>query len=517
MNTQMRSFAADFSHYVQCRSKQPLLLGETDTGSYEYTYQQVSDLVERYLTWFQNQNLVPGDTVLALLPNSVEMFVCFLATLMGGYGFAPLPETATSREISRICRLVQPRLCLVSEAVDLANETVIAANCPVSQFIQTDNSFIWLPKMTEEPAQRGDFPRLYLLTSGSTGEPKSIVIDANILWSSGYAFMEHHGLINTQLRFWNYLPMSYLGGLFNLGLIPLITGGSLFIEGAFGAKASIQFWQQISRWDLNAVWLVPTIVRSLMSMGKRGMLKPQDSPLKYCFLGTAPIDRATKEAFEAMFEVTLLENFGLSETTFLTSETLATLDQRQERSVGEILPYIDLKLVPMTSIDEDQQTAEIRIRSPFLFLGYLDEDGSLTCPLDEEGYFPTSDLGYLSSEGTLVLTGRQRDIVKKGGFLIVLREIEIIAELHPDVYEAAAVSLPHAFYGESYALFIQPSSARTDHQALIQEIQALLRQNLVSYKWPESIQMALSDFPRTNSGKIRKHALLELLKAGVSS
>lgn len=81
--------------------------------------------------------------------------------------------------------------------------------------------------------------------------------------------MKFHDLKDAQLRFWNYLPMSYLGGLFNLALIPLSTGGSLVIDETFSGKTFLQFWQTVERFDINAIWFVPTIARGLLSMAER--------------------------------------------------------------------------------------------------------------------------------------------------------------------------------------------------------------------------------------------------------
>lgn len=90
-------------------------------------------------------------------------------------------------------------------------------------------------------------------------------------------------------------------------------------------------------------------------------------------------------------------------------------------------------------------------------LGYLGDNGELTTP-DDDGFFPTGDLGYLDEHGQLVLTGRNKDVIKKGGYFIALREIELLAQTNTQVVEAAAVATPHSFYGESYRLLIRLKS-----------------------------------------------------------
>jgi acyl-CoA synthetase (AMP-forming)/AMP-acid ligase II len=238
---------------------------------------------------------------------------------------------------------------------------------------------------------------------------------------------------------------------------------------------------------------------------KRDKIESYKDKIKICFLGTAPIDMSTKQRFQELFGIVPLENFALSETTFITSETLNDINNRVENSVGEILPYIDIKFQPVTN-EENSSHTEIYVKSPFLFLGYLQEDGTVNSPLDKDGYLPTGDLGYLNDHNTLFISGRSRDIIKKGGYFVPLREVEILAQQHDDVSEAIAVKTIHEFYGESYLLFIK-ANYNTESN-LQSEFSSWLHKNLVQYKWPEKI-VFVEDFPRTASGKVRKHLLIK--------
>ena len=103
-----------------------------------------------------------------------------------------------------------------------------------------------------------------------------------------------------------------------------------------------------------------------------------------------------------------------------------------------------------------------------------------------------------------MLDGRTRDIVKKGGYLVALREVEILAQQHDIVREAAAVTVPHDFYGETFVLYVVPEPGGDEsHQ---NDLSRFLHANLMKYKWPEKI-VYVEDFPRTASGKVRKHLL----------
>jgi acyl-CoA synthetase (AMP-forming)/AMP-acid ligase II len=385
--------------------------------------------------------------------------------------------------------------------------------------VPLDGEFSWCDSTGPAAAPPPSPARIYLTTSGSTGDPRALVIDGDRLWSSGRAFCGVHDFLDSGARFFNILPMSYLGGLFNLGLIPLAAGASVVIAPAFSGRSFLSFWQDVERCDVNVLWLVPTIVRGLLSIAERTRRHdavPGVPGVHACFIGTAPLDLATKEQFETLFDIPVLENYGLSETTFLTSETLDTPSPRQEGSVGAVLPYVELDFAAAQTDEpvapDNSSLFHVRAKTPFMFLGYLTAGGALDAEVDDAGFLATGDLGELVQDGLLVLGGRLRDIIKKGGYLVPLREIETLAERHPAVEEAIAVGLAHDFYGESYNLLLRLADGGESDTA-IDDFGAWLRSSLVRYKWPEAVS-AVTDVPRTASGKVRKHFLAEQIASG---
>jgi acyl-CoA synthetase (AMP-forming)/AMP-acid ligase II len=510
MSGLLRSFAADLNETIAASGERLAFID----ARYEtqYDYRQLGDLIGRCRTLYREHGLVPGDAVLSLLPTSTDGILAFLAAAHGGYSFAPLPAEAVPEEAVRAVRLIAPKLCLISAmAADPVVDALREAGLPVVR-VTLDGSLAWLPPIAAplpaEPAKGG---RLYLATSGSTGEPKAIVLDVDRLWSSGKAFASRHRFLDRTSRFLNILPISYLGGLFNLCLVPMASGGSFVIAESFSGRSLLSFWQQVEQFDITVLWLVPTILRGLLAIADRTSRHRVSPPkrVRACFLGTAPIDLATKTRFEEVFGIPLLENFALSETTFFTSEFLDDGMPREEGSVGTLLPYVTLRIYPLEGAEATETgtaPGEIAVRTPFLFLGYLQPDGSLQLPLDDEGYFRTGDVGHLSENGVLAIDGRLRDVIKKGGYFIALREIELLAERHEAVREAAAVAIPHDFYGESFQLLVIPKEGRADAD-VVPELGAWLRERLVRYKWPDKIE-AVGEFPRTSSGKVRKKLLV---------
>jgi acyl-coenzyme A synthetase/AMP-(fatty) acid ligase len=507
----IRNFSDDFAQIVKRAPDNPAFVITADVDVRVISYGALAEYIDRATSLLLGHyKLRPGNVLMALMPNAAEALILFLSCIKNGIGYAPLPCTATIHEIGKWKNLVNPAACILGQAIqEQKKRALLSLDIPIHE-IQCDSEFKWLEGITAAqfsvpPASAS----IFLSTSGTTGEPKAMVLDANTLWSSGVAFTDYMGLRDKHSRYWNYLPMSYLGGLFNLCLIPLATGSSIVIDEPFSGKTFLQFWPMIERHDIKTVWFVPSIIRGLLKIAERRppeSTKAQGKKLEMAFLGTAPIDLKTKNRFESLFGVQLYENFALSETTFFSTETPANIGQREESSVGGIIPYTDVKIVPI----EDHEAAfdgligEIHVRSPFLFKGYVDESGAVKRPVDKNGYMATGDLGRLTKDNILVIAGRERDIIKKGGYFVGLREVEILAESYPAVQEAAAAKTKHDFYGESYDLYVILKDGETPET--VNALQKFIHENLVQYKWPETILLS-SDFPRTANGKVKRHLL----------
>ncbi len=511
MSDLVRSFRNDIRQLAAIHAARPAFIDARNNVT--LSFGDLIGLLGRCEKLFRTQSADTGATILSMLPNSAENLLLFFGAAFSGAGYTPLPVDSSVREVDQWIALTKPTHVIISAAT--ADEMVAhlkTLNIPVTT-VELDSRFEWLPP--EGPGEGAGHEvragRLYLSTSGSTGEPRAIVFDTDRLWSSGRAFSLHHGFLDHNARFLNIMPMSYLGGLFNLGFIPLCVGGSTVITEQFSGRTFMNFWQMVERFEVNVLWLVPTMVRGLLVISERTRrheIMKQGTGVKVCLLGTAPIDLATKLKFEQVFDIPLLENFALSETTFFSTETLNTQSRRVEGSVGQILPYAKLQFVGVGSGDDGAAAgdapAQLCVQSPFLFLGYLGKDGSITLPLNEDGYFATGDLGHMEEPDLLVVNGRTRDIIKKGGYMVSLREIEIIAEEHDAVEEAAAVPVAHEFYGENFTLCLKLADGADE--SAVPGVERWLHERLVRYKWPGHVQ-SVSDFPRTPSGKIRKHVL----------
>jgi len=481
--------------------KYPNNIALLNANDQEITYQQLMDYVERAHGWLYSIGLRPGDALITLLPNAIETVILFLASIRAGLVYAPLTWASTFPEIIRWKKKVNAKVSLVANTIHHLLQMQINELDWRVEIININNQFNW-PLCEHIAVEKTG--TIVMQSSGSTGEAKALLLSADRLWTSAKAFSHYHQIEESVTRFWNYLPMSYLGGLLNSLLIPFAAQGSVFIDDTFNGKTFLNFWSTIERYQINSIWLVPSILRGLLNLSNRIGLNRTYPKIQHCFLGTAPILLEEKQNFFKVFGIQPLESYGFSEAVLISSESMSNVVLRSQFSVGSILPNIEVQLRPMQD-SEEHETFEIWVKTPHFMLGYLTENGISEPPFDEHGFMPSGDFGQMVN-GQLLITGRRRDIIKKGGALILLREIEQIVSSYPNVVEVAAVKIDHSFYGESFNLYVCPAASVHDYNVFQTELSQWLHKQLAKDKWPEKIFMC-RDFPKTPSGKIQKHLL----------
>ncbi len=500
----LRSFNADFDALASAQPQARAIL-EAKTGR-NWSYEALHLVVVSLAASFHEKGVKSGSRVISLLPNSVEQFAAMLAAWRLGADFCPVSPLSTPKEILRFTKLCGGALALVPERLDAGLVRELSAACA----LKTTFPFVLDGDLTRfqtgavSPASK-TAGRLIVFTSGTAADPKAVVINGDRLWSSAKAWAAHHQFLNDEARFYNILPMSYLGGLFNLGLIPMACGGSFVLSDAFSAVTAVRFWAEVSAHGVNVLWFAPTMLRILSRLQKPGAPAPSAAKqVKAAFLGMAPTTLAEKERFEQWLGFPLMENFALSETTFLTSENLDG-GPRTPGSAGAPLPWAELRF------RKSEGVSEIMVRTPFLFEGYLDSSGKIELP-QVDGFFPTGDFGEMDPSGALVVKGRGRDIIKKGGYLLVLRELEEVAQSHPRVQEAAAVGVPHELYGENALLFVRLAPDGGNPEDDLADIAKHMKTNLAKFKWPGEIA-CMPELPGQRGVKLQKRKILEAFES----
>ncbi len=202
--------------------------------------------------------------------------------------------------------------------------------------------------------------------------------------------------------------------------------------------------------------------------------------------------------------------FGMSEGPCAQ----ARLDDPEEvvfHTIGRpICPYDEFKVIgPFGNSLPQEKEGELVARGPCIFTGYFKAESENREAFTPDGFFRTGDLAKFDAEGRLVITGRKKDIIIRGGENISAKEVEDLIIGHPKVELVSAVGMPDPVLGERVCAFVKP---RQGMAISFEEIIAYLKEKKVTVLYlPERIEF-IGEMPLTNAGKIDKKLLRERIK-----
>lgn len=467
-----------------------------------YSYEKLAFLVNecaKYFYW--EKNIKSGETIISILENSFENVIIFLAAMKLGLKFHPINCDTNFYSILKVSKQLKVNNVVFSEFLNKDLQKRIKELNMRKIFVKKNFIKTILSKKRKK-IKYGRYGKLLINSSGTTGNSKIIQIDFFSLIKSAKNFIDNYKIKRNNC-FWNFLPMSYLGGLFNLLIIPLVARGKILIDESFSGNTFLIFWSTIENHKISVLWLVPTILNGLLKLYENIEIneKKYENLINHTFIGTAPITYKKKIQFFKKFNLYPLENYGLSETTFISLE--------KKKNIGRL--FIDQKVrVKIKYSNKENKIGNILVKSPFLCDGYL-SNGKLI-KIKKNIFWDTGDIGFKKLK-RLVITGRKRDIIKKGGILIGLNEIEEAIINIESVENAVCKKIDDKFYVENYNLFIELSDTKKNKLKLIKIKDKIL--NIISKsKWPNRI-FIVKKIPKTTSGKnkknsIEKHILYEI-------
>ena len=301
------------------------------------------------------------------------------------------------------------------------------------------------------------------------------------------------------------LPLFHVNAVIGTGIASLLKGHTILLGTAGGYRTPeviANFWGLIEKHQVTLFSCVPTVLNMLLDSG--GSVEKADS-LETVICGAAPLTKALAERFTAATGAHLAQGYGLTEGTCVS--TITPMDA--ENVVGPVgvgLPGQRVRVVQLTDdfdIKKDcavEEIGAVLIRGKNVFKGYLEAERNKGVLL-ADGWLNTGDLGKLDAEGRVWLTGRQKDLIIRGGHNIDPAVIEEALMRHPDVSNVAAVGQPDAYAGEVPCAFVVlKSGADISEDDLI----AFAAQEVAERAArPQHIDI-LDEMPVTRIGKIFK-------------
>ena len=300
--------------------------------------------------------------------------------------------------------------------------------------------------------------------------------------------------------FINALPMYHIYSLAVLVLAGYTKGGlNVFIT---NPRDTTGFVREIKKWPFTIFNGVNTLYEALLNHPEIDSVN-FDS-MKLSGTGGSACRRSTAERWQKLTGKVLLEGYGLSETSPSVSASPPHLTEFNGK-VGLPVPSTEISIRGDDGKDVRRgQPGEICVRGPQVMQGYWENEEATAEAIDENGFFRTGDIGTLDKDGFLEIVDRKKDMILVSGFNVYPNEIEDVVSLHPDIIEAACVSVPDKKTGEGVKLFV----VKNNQSLTEEEIIAHCKENLTAYKVPKQI-VFIDELPKTNVGKVLRRALRE--------
>lgn len=349
------------------------------------------------------------------------------------------------------------------------------------------------------PAQT--YPAMLMYTSGTTGRPKGALWShSNALWFAAIQALQWGFDQDTVAMTTG--PMYHVGAVEDLTSSALAAGGHAVVLRS-GGFSIYRVLATVERQTVTDLFLFPFMIYELAQLNVEEAEKYDLSSLKRILSGGDPLLPWATQVLQRRYPwIEISQVYGLTEGTPIAAcstgeETLSCPD-----SVGRPMPFTEISLRD----DEGQQVAtgaegEIWIRSPVVCERYWQRPDA-SAETFVNGWCRTGDLGRLTEDGLLCISGRKKDMIRTGGENVYPAEVEDVLMRHPDVREVAVIAVPDARFIESVCAVVVPGN----DAAIAKDIIDHCRKHLAGFKCPKHVVFA-DELPRTPSGKLMKYRL----------
>ena len=355
-----------------------------------------------------------------------------------------------------------------------------------------------------------DDTAVILYTSGTTGQPKGAELRHRNMRDNALLGEEQFGAdAERPDTFLCVLPLFHSFGQTVIQNGSAAYGGTVVMLPRFEAGAALELMESEG---ITFFAGVPTMYWGLLHAlkeagGKVDVAKIRDT-LRVAAAGGSALPVEVHKAFEREFGVTILEGYGLSETSPVASFSRYGEPVRVG-SIGTPVPGVEMKLIDPESWEEinadnsdPDAVGEIAIKGHNIMKGYYGRPDA-TEEAIQDGWFRSGDLGRRDEDGWYYIVDRSKDMIIRGGYNVYPREIEEVLMTHEAVSLAAVIGVPHESHGEEIkAVVILEDGAEVTEDELV----AWGKEQMAAYKYPRIIEF-VPNLPMTATGKILKREL----------
>lgn len=503
--------------------REAVVLGDT-----RLTYAQVDAAAARVANLLASRGIRHGDKVALSCPNLPYFTIVYFGILKAGATVVPLNVLLKGREVAYhlgdsdakayFCfegtadlPIGQEGYAGFQQAEGCTELFLItadpAAASPIEGVETMGAAMAQQPTTFETVATDEDDTAVILYTSGTTGQPKGAELR--------HRNMRDNALVGADLfgadadkpdTYLCVLPLFHSFGQTCIQNGAFAFGGTVVMLPRFEAHAALGL---MGKEKVTYFAGVPTMYWGLLGAledvrAAQGIdVEELAKNLRVAAAGGAALPVEVHKEFQKRFGVTILEGYGLSETSPVASFS-PWGEEVRVGSIGKPIPGVEMKLLQPDSWDEvpEGEVGEIAIKGHNIMKGYYKRPEATEQAI-QDGWFRSGDLGRRDEDGWYYIVDRSKDMIIRGGYNVYPREIEEVLLTHPDVSLAAVIGVPHESHGEEIKAFVILNDGAT---VTSDELVAWGKEQMASYKYPRMVEIVPS-LPMTATGKILKREL----------
>jgi acyl-coenzyme A synthetase/AMP-(fatty) acid ligase len=464
------------------------------------TYGELRETIGRFAEFLRRRGLGPNDRVALLANNSIEHLLCYFGVMAAGATVCTVHIEMNRNQLGNIFERLKPKLVLYQDGLLL---DMPQPRLRIGRFgeAEPDTLFRALAEGPLKGPLRPAAPEddaVILFTSGTSAKPKGVVLSFREFLLNIESLAEGWDIAADD-RLYDFRPFSWHSAQSLSALGVVNRGATLILAEKFSAS---RFFRHLRDHGATIATGNPTTINILLNSEQTA--RHDDLPkLRFITSSSAPLLLAEWKRFEQTFGIPVSQGCGTSEVGWIAA---CPGERRRLGTVGRPFAYLDLAIV-----DADGrrlppgEIGSIELGSwPDLAFRYLGEDGEIK--VHSRGRFRTGDLGSLDANGFLMITGREKEQIIRGGAKISPLEIDSYLMQRADIIEAATIGVPDAIYGEEVVSYVVARpGAKVDADELLRYCGTVLP----AFKAPKQILLA-DVLPKTERGKLDRKALAEM-------
>lgn len=475
-------------------------------GNVVISWSQLHDQMRRFASALGHLGVTYSDRVAIVSSNTADFLKVAFGALHLGAVLVAVNTRLAEPELTRIFTDCEPTV-IVAEPIFIEPVVAAAEGTRVVGLGYSDGHPDLRSLAASRPPCAGNRvdehdDAMIIYTSGTSGAPKGALHTHHSAIWAGWANILAAELRPAE-RFLHIAPLFHAGGLVFLSAITMLGGTHILLAGFDPA----QVIATISRTRATAMLTVPTVLQMLLRSLPTDRHTDDVGSWTRAIVGGAAVPQNTlEEVFQRLPHLQISQMCGQTESgpagLYSTHEQMR---QRPSASGHQAEPFIDARVVDAKGHDVGPgNVGELVFRGETIMKAYWRRPAD-TADAIRDGWLHTGDLVRVSSDGSVTLVDRTKDMIITGGRNVYCVEVEQAVNCHPAVVECAVVGRPHPLWGESVVAVVK---LQPDCVLSLEDLRDHCAPLIADYKLPRVLM--LSDIPRNANGKVQKALLRDM-------